>query len=126
MDAYLSGRRIADKEDGPLPRGYRVIQRRRCSFELLKPSTGHKGLAYSILLRAVEDGCNPQWLKEIAAAYEIDVPLDMFAHKPASHVIVNQGTETFTPVNILPRCRRVLMSWEDGLSLAPEKMKMIG
>ena len=94
----------------------------------MNTSGGVHGLRLAVLLRAVEDGCNPKWLEEIAQFYEIDLPAGMLQRKPVAGVVVNQGTDRFTPIREIRGSRGPLLSWEDGAhmgSLAPRDSAMI-
>jgi hypothetical protein len=101
-------------EEPPLPIGYYEDPARRCTFTLEKSSSDYKGLAFAIFLRAIEDGCNPDWLKQLADFYEIRVPLEILDRTPNTRVKMNQRLSSFVSIETVRVCRAPLLSWEDG------------
>lgn len=104
-------------EDPPLPIGFYENPNRRCVFALEKASSGYKGLCLAVLLRAVEEGCNPEWLKLIAKFYEIDTPEGMLDKTPNRRLKMDprKGDFNFNTIETTDRVRAPLLDWEDGL-----------
>ena len=100
----------------PLPAGYEESPARRCVFSIETYTGGAKGLAYAILLRAIEDGCDPRWLHEIADAYGIQLPPEMLNHTPNLCVRLNLSTRRLMSVDGGVKGRRLILTWEDALS----------
>ena len=95
---------ILDPE--PLSPGYFCDSSRTVSVSFLGHSQGVKGLAFAVLLRAVEDGCNREWLEEIADAYEIDLPEKLFAKAPVRNLAFDVSVERYVDVDKNPKAKR--------------------
>jgi len=100
-------------EDPPLPIGYYEDPKRRCTFTLESISSDVKGLSFAVLLRAVEDGCNPEWLQELAKFYEIDLPEGLLNRQPNLRVKMNQRISEFVPIHTTQVVRAPLLEWGD-------------
>jgi hypothetical protein len=81
-----------DQFDGSLPQGYTEEPKRKCIFAIETFSGGYQGLAWAIILRAVEEGCSSQWLREICQYYGIDFDDRVFDRKPFGRVKLNLKT----------------------------------
>ena len=95
---------ILDPE--PLSPGYFCDSSRKVNVSFLAHTPGVKGLAFAILLRAVEDGCNREWLEEIADAYEIDLPEKLFAKAPVRNLAFDVSVERYVDVDKNPKAKR--------------------
>lgn len=99
-----------------LPLGYYTSPEDRVDFELAKPSGGINGLQWAVMLRAVEDGCNAEWLEEIARFYEIHVPDGFFRRTKAQYVIVSPREDRFIPINLLRGGKQQMRAeWADAM-----------
>lgn len=77
--------------EAPLPPGYTCRSDRETEFLSNEHSTGIEGLCWSILLLAVQDGCNPKWLSELIEFYQIPVdPRIVYRHPVAKTVVKNK------------------------------------
>ena len=90
----------------PLSPGYFCDSSRKVNVSFLAHTPGVKGLAFAILLRAVEDGCNREWLEEIAEAYEIDLPEKFFAKAPVRNLAFDVSVERYVDVDKNPKAKR--------------------
>ncbi len=109
--------RVLSPDDPPLPPGYEERPERRCVFALETMSGGYKGLAFAILLRAVEDGCNADWMKEIAEAYEVELPRGLLDRKPSTRVIMDKSFTRYVSIDVDRSGKKPLLSWADGLAV---------
>jgi len=107
-----------------LPIGYTEESSRRCVFIVETFSPGYQGLAWAILLRAIEDGCNANWLMWICHFYGIDVDDKLFDRHPYSRVQRDMKTyhrrhrNRQSPDLMAMDCgqrRKLTLSWEDAL-----------
>jgi hypothetical protein len=74
-------RRLKSSDPEPLPLD--CFTDRTRAVEITMPRLqGVKGLGMAVLIRAVGDGCNCEWLERIARAYEIEVPDGMLRRRP--------------------------------------------
>jgi hypothetical protein len=90
--------------------------KRKCVFSIETFTGGVKGLAYAVLLQAIGDGCDPDWLHEIATAYGIDLPPELLDHIPSRCVRLNLSTGRLMAVDGGEKRGRLILSWEDALS----------
>ena len=74
--------------EAPLPDGYTCRSERETEFLSNEHSTGIEGLCWSILLLAVQDGCNPRWLTELIDYYQIPVDHRMVYRHPVAKTLV--------------------------------------
>lgn len=74
LDSHSSQVGITEDPD-PLPPGFFTDPKRRCEFynNHEGPMVGFRGLAYAIILRALEDGVNEPWLRLVARFYDLDI-----------------------------------------------------
>jgi hypothetical protein len=115
MDTDLQGN-VGRISGEVLPEGYTEDPDRRCVFSIETFSGGAKGLAYAVLLRAVEDGCDAHWLQEIADAYGIVMPDEVLGRTPKHYVRLNLSGRGPIAVDGTPRRGRLILAWEDALS----------
>ena len=97
--------------------GYYTDEGRRCRFSTDYVTPGEHGLAWAILLRAVEDGCSEEWLKDIVNFYGMDFDVDLFKNAPANKIKFNKATKKMMGIHF-PNRRRPpgpLLSLSDGL-----------
>lgn len=103
----------------PLSPGYFCDPTRTVNVSFLDHTPGVKGLAFAILLRAVEDGCNREWLEEIAEAYEIELPEEFFAKAPVRNLAFDVSAERYVDVDKNPgvkrKKRKFKTLWMEGL-----------
>lgn len=77
--------------EAPLPPGYTCRSDRETEFLSNEHSTGIDGLCWSVLLLAVQDGCNPKWLSELIEFYQITVdPRIVYRHPVSKTVVKNK------------------------------------
>jgi len=109
---------ILDPE--PLSPGYFCDSSRTVNVSFLDHTPGVKGLSFAILLRAVEDGCNREWLEEIAEAYEIDMPENFFAKAPVRNLAFDVSVERYVDVDKNPKAKaqeaEVQTLWLEGMN----------
>lgn len=86
------GTQSTTQDDLPLPPGYECRPEREVTFLNSTTTDGLEGLAWAILLQAVADGCNPDWLAELAEYYQIQINTDLFYRRPQS---VIRGADHF-------------------------------
>jgi hypothetical protein len=94
--AIHNGMLDVDFELGGLPEGYGYVG--KTAFPEPESSHGCDGIALAVLLLAVKDGCNGEWLEEIAAFYEIAVPEGMLRRVPGRVEVRNKTGELFNPL----------------------------
>lgn len=74
-----------------------------------------------MLLRAIEDGCNKEWLRQIAHAYGIEVPEGMLDKTPIRRLAIDTQTECYFDVEKNPlkkrRARKFKTLWIEGLTI---------
>ena len=94
-----------EPEDPPLPEGYTFRSERETDFLSNEHSTGLEGLAWSVMLQAVQDGCNPRWLAEIAYYYQVKIDQRLVYRHPVAKTVVKgrsgritRGDDTRAPV----------------------------
>lgn len=99
---------------------YYTEESRKCRFSTDYVTPGEQGLAWAILLRAVEDGCNELWLREIVNFYGITFDVALFKNAPANKIRYNKTTKKMMGIHF-PNRRRPsgpLLSLEDGLHIS--------
>lgn len=110
--------KILDPE--PLRPGYFCDPNRTVNVSFIDHTSGVKGLAFAVLLRAVEDGCNREWLEEIAYAYEIDLPDRIFDKAPARNLAFDASVERYVDADKNPNAKRKKRKfktmWLEGLN----------
>jgi len=99
--------------------GYYTDPSRKCRFSVDYVTPGAQGLAWAILLKAIEDGCSEDWLRDIIRYYGINFDEDLLSRLPANKVKLNNQTNQmmgfrFTHVQTP---RKPLLSMEDGLHI---------
>lgn len=94
--------------EAPLPEGYTCRSDRETDFLSNEHSTGIDGLCWSILLLAVQDGCNPRWLSELIDFYQIPVdPRIVYRHPVAKTVVKNKRGKITRGDDIRAPIRRI-------------------
>ena len=92
---------------------------RKCRFSLDYVTPGYRGLAWAILLKAIEDGCSKEWLVDIVTYYDIDLDMELLERIPANKIKVNSVTNEMIGINFTksPIRRKSLLSMQDGLNI---------
>ena len=110
--------KILDPE--PLPHGYFCDPNRTVNVSFIGHTSGVEGLAFAVLLRAVEDGCNIGWLEKIAYAYEIDLPDCVFDNVPARNLAFDASVGCYVDADKNPNAKRKKRKfktlWLEGLN----------
>lgn len=98
---------------------YYIDETRKCRFSVDYVTPGEKGLAWAILLKAIEDGCNKEWLIDIVRFYRIDFDEALLERKPANKVKLNNATNQMVGIHYAHRKegKKPLLSMEDGLHI---------
>ena len=111
--------RVLPPDDPPLPTGYLEDPARCCAVKVEGITAGPTGLAWAILLRAVQDGCNSEWMKEIAEAYDLDLPEKMLDRTPSTRAVLDKAKKNAKYISIDRNLegRKPLLSWGDGLAV---------
>jgi hypothetical protein len=97
--------------------GYYTDESRKCRFSTDYVTPGEHGLAWAILLKAVEDGCSREWLRDIVLFYGIDFDVQLFDRDPANKIKFNKATKKMMGIHF-PNRRQptsALLSLNDGL-----------
>lgn len=96
---------------------YYLDPTRKCRFSVDYVTPGAQGLAWAILLKAIEDGCDEMWLRDIIRYYGINFDEALLSRLPANKVKLNNQTNqmmgfrfTHVQTGLKP-----LLSMEDGL-----------
>ena len=99
-----------EQNDPPIPEGYTFRDERSTAFLNNEHSTGIEGLAWSVLMQAVQDGCNPRWLAEIVRYYQIRIDPRLVYRYPISKTVVKgrrgkitRGDDPRAPIRRLRR-----------------------
>lgn len=92
---------------------------RKCRFSLDYVTPGYRGLAWAILLKAIEDGCSKEWLIDIVKYYDIDLDPELLERLPANKIKVNSMTSEMIGIHFTPSRikRKSLLSMHDGLHI---------
>lgn len=80
-------------------------------------SSGFPGLGLAIFLKAVEDGCNPAWLRLIREFYEIKVPDRALDNNPAARLrYCSKKRVMIATSERKTEADRLRLKWADGFS----------
>lgn len=98
---------------------YYIDESRKCRFSVDYVTPGEKGLAWAILLKAIEDGCNKEWLIDIVRFYRIDFDEALLERQPANKVKLNNSTNEMIGIHYTRKRPRQepLLSMHDGLHI---------
>lgn len=96
---------------------YHIDEARKCRFSVDYVTPGATGLAWAILLKAVEDGCSTEWLKDIVRFYGIDFDESLLDRLPANKVKLGAGTQEMLGIRYAHTRtpKSPLLSLHDGL-----------
>jgi hypothetical protein len=98
--------------------GYHIDPNRKCRFSMDYVTPGYQGLAWAVLLKALEDGCSQDWIEDIVEFYDINISKDMLKRLPANKIKFNNGTNQMMGVHFEAKGKlKPLLSMEDGLHL---------
>jgi hypothetical protein len=91
---------------------------RKCRFSIDYVTPGAQGLAWAILLKAVEDGCSKEWLVAIVQYYGIDFDEKLFERLPMNKIkMMNKNHEMIGIQFSAPKEKECLLSMHDGLHI---------
>lgn len=83
-------------------------------------SSGFPGLGLAIFLKAVEDGCNPGWLRLLREFYEIKVPDRALDRNPAAKLRYCSKRDVMIATSERKKeSDRLRLKWDDGFVSAP-------
>jgi hypothetical protein len=121
LDPRLQARIVlpANFSESQLPEGYHCEEGRKCRFlvDFDIMSSGFPGLGLAIFMKAVEDGCNPDWLKLLKEFYEIKVPSKALDRKPAARLrYCSKKDEMIATSERKKESDRLRLKWEDGVA----------
>lgn len=108
MPASIQQVSITEDPD-PLPPGFCVEPSRRCEFFHEERTHGLKGLAYAVILRALEDGVNERWLRMIAGFYEVPISDRLIDRPPARRIRMSACTGRLGNASI-----KLVLTWFDA------------
>lgn len=83
-------------------------------FDIMSP--GFTGLGMAIFMKAVEDGCNAEWLMELADFYEVNIPKRALARQPASKLRYCTKKDMLLAIDDRSEKQKLRLSLEDGIS----------
>lgn len=97
--------------------GYYIDEHRKCRFSVDYVTPGEKGLAWAILLKAIEDGCSRDWLRDIVRYYGIDFDEALLDRQPANKIKLNNRTSEMLGIQYSHHKDRqkLVLSLQDGL-----------
>lgn len=99
--------------------GYYTDNERKCRFSVDYVTPGPRGLAWAILLKAIEDGCSRDWVEDIIIYYDINFDRKLLDRMPANKVKLNPATNQMIGIRYSHEIRgkKALLSMQDGLHL---------
>jgi len=99
---------VTDDPD-PLPPGFFTEAERRCEFFHENRTEGIRGLAYAVILRALEDGVNQRWLEMLTRFYEVPIPEKYLRRTPERRLRINGCTG-----HLSADSPRLVLTWVDS------------
>ena len=95
---------------------YHIDLNRKCRFSMDYVTPGYQGLAWAVLLKALEDGCSQDWIEDIVEFYDINISKDLLKRLPANKIKLNSDTNQMMGVHFQQKGKlKLLLSMEDGL-----------
>ena len=96
---------------------YHIDELRKCRFSVDYVTPGERGLAWAILLKAVEDGCSKEWLLDIIKFYGIEFDEQLLERMPANKIKLNNSTNQMISIRYEHQKtpKSTLLSMQDGL-----------
>ena len=109
----LDSTQVSVTEDpDPLPPGFYVEPSRRCEFFHEDRTHGLKGLAFAVILRALEDGVNERWLRMLASFYEVEIPDRLLRRPPQRRLRMSACTGRIGNASI-----KIVLTWFDAMPI---------
>ena len=84
-----------DDEQEILPDGYYYDPRRRVDVSISHRTPGYQGLALAVVLDAVANGCNADWVAHLCDFYQVDLPRSSLERAPLREVRVDNRNQQF-------------------------------
>jgi hypothetical protein len=96
---------------------YYTDKARMCRFSLDYVTPGYRGLAWAVLLKAIEDGCSRDWLLDIVRYYDIHLDDELLSRLPANKIKVNGPSREMIGIRFETSDvrRKALLTMQDGL-----------
>lgn len=103
--------------NGAMNANYYTDDSRKCRFSLDYVTPGYRGLAWAVLLKAIEDGCSREWLLDIVRYYDISLDDELLSRLPANKIKVNGPSREMIGIHFEHSDvrRKSLLSMHDGL-----------
>jgi hypothetical protein len=106
------------EDPDPLPLGFHTEPQRKCEFFYEDRTLGARGIAFAVLLRALEDGVNEKWLRLITQFYEVPLPEEYLARRPERRLRMNQHTHRVGSAGP----QRITLTWFDCSPVRPKHL----
>ena len=102
----------------PLPSGFYTLESRRCEFFSEDRTPGFRGIAFAIVLRALEDGVCERWLRFLKDFYDVTIPEKYLVRTPERQLRINLLTRRMSGVGP----PKILLSWFDVLPITAKQV----